>query len=372
MQLTTNKILCIGCITGISALAQSDVFQLAVPGPGEPKPVRNRIYVNGAPPEGKGFETKADDIAGTVDFIGGPAHTFEFVRSDMGSPSTVKNAPYSAEAVTENTRTLADGNRIVNSDRTTIARDSQGRTRRDISPSIPGINPVDAQKFSFIYDPGTNTSLTLNHNTHTATKSSGKSFTIQMFRTVGDDIAVGGVSTAARSAEAGRAEAGHVQAGRAETRNTMMITHNEAMPGMPGPPARIAVPGMAVPGMAAAGMAEGTAPTRTEDLGKEMIEGVMAEGTRSVTTIPAGQIGNERPIEIISERWYSPELQAVVLSKHIDPRFGENVYRLSAIRRTEPDKSLFEVPSSYAVQDGPSMGPERIILRKPVSSTESK
>jgi len=119
-----------------------------------------------------------------------------------------------------------------------------------------------------------------------------------------------------------------------------------------------------------------TAPSgkdvRTEDLGKQTIEGVMAEGTRTITTIPAGQIGNERSIEIVSERWYSPELQTVVLSKQTDPRHGENVYRLTGISRKEPDKSLFEIPSSYTVQDAPAIGPDRLILRKFATTPDNK
>ena len=103
--------------------------------------------------------------------------------------------------------------------------------------------------------------------------------------------------------------------------------------------------------------------SRTENLGKQTIEGVVAEGTRTTTTIPAGQIGNERPIEIVSERWYSPDLQTIVLSKHRDPRMGESTYKLTNIRRTEPDKSLFEVPASYTIQDGQT-GPDHIIMRK--------
>jgi hypothetical protein len=90
---------------------------------------------------------------------------------------------------------------------------------------------------------------------------------------------------------------------------------------------------------------------RTELLGKKTIEGVEAEGTRSTITIPAGQIGNDRPIVIVSERWYSKDLQAVVLSKHSDPRVGENVYRLTNIKRTEPAKSLFELPADYKVEE---------------------
>ena len=102
-------------------------------------------------------------------------------------------------------------------------------------------------------------------------------------------------------------------------------------------------------------------PVQTESLGKQMIEGVEAEGTRSTITIPAGRIGNDRPLKIVSERWYSPELQIVVLSKHIDPFSGENVYRLTAIKREEPSPTLFEVPADYRVIEG---RPE--LPRKPI------
>ena len=93
---------------------------------------------------------------------------------------------------------------------------------------------------------------------------------------------------------------------------------------------------------------------RTESLGKQSIEGVEVEGTRKTIEIPAGEIGNERPIEIVFERWYSPELQVVVMTKHSDPRFGETTYRLTNISRTEPAHELFEVPADYTVK-GPSL-----------------
>ena len=88
-----------------------------------------------------------------------------------------------------------------------------------------------------------------------------------------------------------------------------------------------------------------------ESLGKQTIEGVEAEGTRTTVTFPAGMMGNERPINIVSERWYSNELQTVVLSKHSDPRFGETTYRLTNINRSEPARTLFEVPSDYTVKE---------------------
>jgi len=95
-----------------------------------------------------------------------------------------------------------------------------------------------------------------------------------------------------------------------------------------------------------------SAESKTESLGKQVIEGVEAEGVRSVITIPEGRIGNDRPLEIISERWDSPELQTVVLSKHNDPRFGETVYRLTNINRAEPAQTLFEAPADYKIEEG--------------------
>jgi len=105
-----------------------------------------------------------------------------------------------------------------------------------------------------------------------------------------------------------------------------------------------------------------------EQLGKQIVEGVEAEGTRSTITIPAGEIGNERPIEIVSESWYSSELQMVVMTRHSDPRSGETTYRLTNINRNEPAKSLFEVPSDYTVKEGlhrPSVMTLPAKIRKP-------
>ena len=98
-----------------------------------------------------------------------------------------------------------------------------------------------------------------------------------------------------------------------------------------------------------------------ESLGKQMIEGVEAEGTRTTLTFPAGMMGNERPLNIVSERWYSPELQTVVLTKHSDPRFGETSYRLTNINRSEPARTLFEVPSDYTVRDAPQSFPRTMM-----------
>jgi hypothetical protein len=98
--------------------------------------------------------------------------------------------------------------------------------------------------------------------------------------------------------------------------------------------------------------------TSTEDLGEQVLEGVLAEGTRETQIIPAGQIGNERPIEIVAERWYSPELEAIVLRRTSDPRFGETSYRLINVDRSEPPPELFTVPQDYRLEAEPSLGAE--------------
>jgi hypothetical protein len=114
----------------------------------------------------------------------------------------------------------------------------------------------------------------------------------------------------------------------------------------------------APPGPAPEGSEENV---KTESLGRRSIEGVEAEGTRTTIQIPVGRVGNDRPLEIVSERWYSPELQVVVLSSHKDPFAGENVYRLTNINRAEPAATLFEVPADYTVVEGdpPKNPPKR-------------
>jgi len=103
--------------------------------------------------------------------------------------------------------------------------------------------------------------------------------------------------------------------------------------------------------------AAGTQTYRKESLGKKMIEGVEAEGTKTVSTIPAGEIGNERDIEIIDETWFSKEIEALVYSRHADPQTGETTYRLINLQRGEQPMHLFEVPADYKVNEG---GPRRI------------
>ena len=86
------------------------------------------------------------------------------------------------------------------------------------------------------------------------------------------------------------------------------------------------------------------------------MDGITVQGKRVTRAIPAAQAGSQRDIEVITETWVSQDLQVVVMSKTSDPRFGDTLYKLTNISRSEPDHGLFSVPSDYTVQQG---GPQR-------------
>jgi hypothetical protein len=90
---------------------------------------------------------------------------------------------------------------------------------------------------------------------------------------------------------------------------------------------------------------------KAEGIGARVIEGVRADGTRTTITLPPGNVGNDRPIEIVTERWFSQELQVVMENRRVDPRVGETVYKLLSIARDEPPRHLFEVPADYQIEE---------------------
>jgi hypothetical protein len=140
-------------------------------------------------------------------------------------------------------------------------------------------------------------------------------------------------------------------------------TTRTSSPPPPRPPAR---PGRsALPRMQPLGgiglSVKGMPAPKTEDLGTQVMEGVRVQGTRTTATIPAGAIGNERPIVSVSERWYSPDLGVVVMSKHSDPRLGTTTYKLTNVRAQRSDAALFQVPADYAVKEDPG---HTLILRR--------
>ena len=87
----------------------------------------------------------------------------------------------------------------------------------------------------------------------------------------------------------------------------------------------------------------------TENLGTQEMEGLTVTGTRTTTEYPTGLVGNDRPFSVVTERWFSEELQIEVLARSTDPRSGETVTRMTNLDRSEPDPSLFQVPADYTI-----------------------
>jgi len=277
-----------------------------------------------------------------------PNGDFLFIASESFGGKVVKGAPYSAEAVTESIQVLGDGNRIVNKFTSSVYRDSEGRTRREQTLKGLGVLGTGTEPLQtvFINDPVSGVTFSLDSRSRTAHKSTPFKFEFTQ---------KGGTVTA--DTEGRRFEFKVAPGGNAA--NMTVIAPLSAPPAAPG--TRVAVTQTEHFSIGAGAGASsyvfrksgGPSPNEVkENLGKQMIEGVEAEGTKTTVTIPAGEIGNERPIEIVSERWYSPELQLVVMTRHSDPRSGETTYKLTNINRTEPAKSLFEVPSDYTVKEG--------------------
>lgn len=241
-----------------------------------------------------------------------------FVQTGEGK--IVKGAPYSAEAVTETTQTLSDGNRITRKNTSSIVRDSDGRTRVEENLSFvgPWATAAKDSRLILITDPVARVRYTIDDKNRTVIETPAASDREQILR-----------RTLERAAASGKEEA----------RTRVEISGNIE----PGGLNRVIV---------IAGNNPGRKNTRTELLGTQTIEGVVAEGKRVTETIPAGEIGNDRPIEVVSETWYSNDLQTVVLSRHTDPRIGETVYKLTNINRAEPPHSAFEVPAGYTVKEG--------------------
>lgn len=261
---------------------------------------------------------------------GGVPHTMEF-RNFL-----VKGAPYSAESVTETVQTLADGNRIVNRQSGKEYRDSEGRTRHDstIAPLGPWVSEGRSMTMTIIDDPVAGEHLTLNHEEKTANR-------MKMPHPV--HVSEGG----------GQKEIEVKIRHEAESK----VEHDVHVTATVGPKEVVTTGALVAPRGGAQAMtwtvadAVGGGAAKTEPLGKRVIEGVECEGTKVTLTIETGKIGNDRPIETVTERWHSPDLKVDVLRKHSDPRFGSTEYRLQGIVRGEQPRTLFEAPADYKVQE---------------------
>ena len=247
----------------------------------------------------------------------------------------VLNAPYTAEAITEITQVLADGNRIEQRTAATIARDSRGRTRREQQGIALGrFVAMSSRPLVTITDPTTGLHFTLNYEEKIAFRAKPGQFNdkVQARRE-----AARGASGTMASRPAGRLSgtpAFEAPTPREDPTETVFET----------PAARDRKTPEIVP-------FAGTVHTIT--LEPQTLEGIRAEGSKTVLTIPADAMGNVLPLQILSERWYSPDLGIVLLTRRFDPRFGETVYRLTNIDRSEPSPDLFIVPADFKVRDVP-------------------
>jgi hypothetical protein len=207
----------------------------------------------------------------------------------------------------------------------TTARDAQGRTRQDAAlPAIGNLSAADAPHLVFIMDPVTQTSYTLNLTDKTAQKMS--------------------MPPRMQQADTGAGQSGGASsAGVFFTRMAGAASMDAGMP-PPGPGGIVIHKEL---------IGDESAPVSTEDLGTQTMEGLVVNGVRTTRTIPEGQIGNDKPISIVTEVWTSPDLKTIVYSKRSDPRMGEQTFKLTNVVRAEPDASLFTVPADFKLMDGP-------------------
>jgi hypothetical protein len=277
------------CLTGLICVASLGFAQ-------EAAPAQHMEFFSAESGPGQDVMITSGPANGNVVF---------FEHSDH---KVVKGAPYTATASTETTQVLADGNRIVHKQSGLVARDGEGRTRREEVMSGMGPVQVSMPKVIFIHDPVAGAAYILNPDKQTAQV---------MKHDASHGMSMDQMHAKMQKAFAANGDQGDV---------------------------------------------------KTEALGTQQIEGVAAQGTRVTRTIPAGKIGNEQPIQITVETWVSPDLQTTVVQKRNDPRFGETVFQLTNIKQGEPDASLFQVPSGFKAEQMP-MGEMKhmMLMRKPMA-----
>jgi hypothetical protein len=229
------------------------------------------------------------------------------------STRIVKNKPYSGSGVTDTTQTLADGNKIEHHLENKYYRDSSGRTRREQTlAALPASGDKPGEMQIFLYDPVAGTNFILDQGAKTARKT--RSMHIILDRAPGGDGAATVQKTQLLMSDVGDAHpGGNLPAGNL----TQLPPLDEAR------------------------------DIRNEELGEKTISGLACTGKRTTITIPAGTVGNERPIVITREVWFSRDVEAIVESTTNDPRSGETHYLLQNVDRGEQPLSLFEPPAEY-------------------------
>ncbi|MGH9820318.1 MAG: hypothetical protein ACRD43_09135 [Pyrinomonadaceae bacterium] len=303
------------------------------------------------------------------------------VENLYSSEKVVKNAPFSADAVNESIQILGDGNRIIRRSASRLYRDGEGRYRREDMPKqlgIPGV-VVDVPQSIFILDPVGGFRYTLDPKTNTVRKIIFRS-AVEYKLKYEQDGKLKGELLKVYTAQAGQNNKELSEEDKAKVEKTAQEAAILAEKGkvIAAQGKVLAVRSEELAGALGRGANGGVtiiAPyafsskyeVKNESLGVQNIEGVDAEGTRSTTTIPVGAIGNERAIDIVYEKWYSKDLQMIVLSKHNDPRIGEQTYRLTDIRREEPSPNLFSLPADYKIVETATPRPQVMNMPRPAT-----
>lgn len=301
---------------------------IAQPPPTPPEPADELFYVENLPP------------------LTMKVATVDFIRSEGGVPGpVVRGKPYSARSITESTQTLADGNRITQRNEAVVYRDSEGRTRRE--QTLSDIGPLQAGApvtMINIYDPVAGKSYVLDPNERTAREIPQFKMAIAQLRDK-LEAAKAGLETFNVAVPAPGSASESVSTVSLGVDRDVTVIHRsddgrQEVRVIESAPGAVAVfpPGTT-------GMYESA-----EELGEQVLEGLLAKGTRMTDTIPAGTIGNERQIDVVTERWYSEAIEAMVLQRFSDPRVGETTHRLVNVVLGEPSPDLFQVPQGYEVK----------------------
>lgn len=264
----------------------------------------------------------------------------------------VKNAPFSAEVLSEQQQHLADGNQIAHQSSSMSYRDSAGRTRQEVRDGKGEVRSVtihDARSgITYLLKPRERSATRIGAGQADARAAGEAAHAAARARV--EQMRKGGTAGAAEGGPGGeeiiltRVQRANGEAGRHIRENVRIHAGGD------GAAAQHIGPLIAN----AFGDVKWSSRGVSKDLGTREFEGVKAEGRLRSYEIPAGAVGNRNPITVSDETWFAPALQVTVYAKHSDPRSGERVYRLTGIRRDEPAASLFSVPADYSVKDVPA------------------
>jgi hypothetical protein len=245
----------------------------------------------------------------------------EFEMQDAGVMfgEITKGAPFTAQRTEESTQTLGDGTHITHKSSVSYARDGMGRVRREDDEWIT------------IYDPVANISYRLNKKNHTGYK-------VELLH--------------GESLDRQKIELDHVEADLLKAQAEQSLAEEKAkQEELEAQEKTKQETGVIVTSNVDGGFVFVTRKPGTEEsLGSQVVNGVMADGKRLTMIIPAGDMGNDRPIQTVIESWYSPELHLTVLYKRTDPREGDETTQYTGIKRAEPNASLFQVPGGYTLR----------------------